>query len=145
MSNVAADSKFAARPSTDPPSRMIFLAAAPIRKPSCERTQRGKQIHFRFPSADRRSVVLMPWQNTAHKEFTTRMATQRGQREATYPGVISLTEIYALDEARRRLRWTESAMRAARRRGLNLLTCGKRRYVTGQEILRFLEQINAGS
>ena len=73
------------------------------------------------------------------------MAAERGQHEAKYPGVISLTEIYALDEAKRRMRWTESAMRAARRRGLKLLTCGKRRYVTGQEILRFLEQLNAGS
>ena len=73
------------------------------------------------------------------------MAAQRGHQEAVYPGVISLTEIYALDEAKRRLRWTESAMRAARRRGLKLLTSGKRRYVTGQEILRFLEQLNAGS
>ena len=80
-----------------------------------------------------------------YKEFITRMATQCGQREAAYPGVISLTEIYSLDEARRRLRWSESAMRAARRRGLKLLTCGKRRYVTGQEILRFLEQLNAGA
>lgn len=54
-------------------------------------------------------------------------------------------EIYSLDEAKRRLRWSESALRAARRRGLKLLACGKRRYVTGQEILRFLEQLNAGA
>ncbi len=64
-----------------------------------------------------------------------------GNRSPT-PGVVSLHEIYAITEARRRLGWTESALRAARRRGLRLLTCGKRRYVTGQEILRFLEDIN---
>jgi len=60
-------------------------------------------------------------------------------RSATYPGVISIHEIYTLDEARRRLRWTDSSMRAARRRGLKLLVCGKRKYLTGQEIQRFLE------
>ena len=60
-------------------------------------------------------------------------------RSAAHPGVISIHEIYTLDEARRRLRWTDSSMRAARRRGLKLLTCGKRKYLTGQEIQRFLE------
>jgi hypothetical protein len=58
--------------------------------------------------------------------------------------VISVHEIYTIDEARGRLGWTESSLRAARRRGLKLLASGKRRYVTGQEILRFLEQINTG-
>jgi len=72
------------------------------------------------------------------------MANER-RIEPTCPGVISIHEIYALDEARRRLRWSESALRAARRRGLKLLTCGKRRYVTGQEIFRFLDQINGSS
>jgi len=61
------------------------------------------------------------------------------QPEPTYPGVISVHDIYTLDEARKRLRWSESALRAARRRGLNLLSSGKRKFVTGQEILRFLE------
>lgn len=61
------------------------------------------------------------------------------------PGVISLHEIYTLREARGRLGWTESALRSARRGGLKFLVCGKRRYVTGQEILRFLEQLNAGA
>jgi len=73
------------------------------------------------------------------------MAKERLQPATAYPGVISTAEIYTLDEARKRLRWTESSLRAARRRGLRLLICGKRRYVTGQEILRFLEQLNAGS
>ena len=68
------------------------------------------------------------------------MAREKAQQhEPAYPGVISVHELYTLDEARKRLRWTESAMRAARRRGLKLLSSGKRKYVTGQEILRFLE------
>jgi hypothetical protein len=55
------------------------------------------------------------------------------------PGVISSFELYTLEEVKARLRWTDSALRAAKRRGLRLLPCGKRRYVTGEEIRRFLE------
>lgn len=58
------------------------------------------------------------------------------------PGVISMDEIYTLDEARRRLRWSDSALRAARRSGLRLWTCGRRKYVSGQELARFLESQN---
>jgi hypothetical protein len=64
---------------------------------------------------------------------------QERQPQAAHPGVISVHELYTLEEARKRLRWTESALRAARRRGLKLLACGKRKYVSGKEILRFLE------
>ncbi len=56
-------------------------------------------------------------------------------------GVISTLEVYTLDEAKRRLRWTDSAVRSAKRRGLRLIKCGKRKYVSGQELLRFLESI----
>jgi hypothetical protein len=55
------------------------------------------------------------------------------------PGVISVWDIYTLAEAKRRLRWTDSSLRAARRTGLKLLACGKRKYVTGREIRRYLE------
>lgn len=66
---------------------------------------------------------------------------QQRQPQGAYPGVISIHELYTLEEARKRLRWTESALRAARRRGLTLLCCGKRKYVTGREIIRFLEDL----
>ena len=49
----------------------------------------------------------------------------------TPPGAISIHEIYTLEEAKARLGWTDSALRAAKRRGLQLLRCGKRRYVSG--------------
>ena len=65
--------------------------------------------------------------------------TRQGCQSEAYPGVISVHEVYTLDKARRRLRWTESSMRSARRRGLRLLSCGKRKYIAGREILRFLE------
>lgn len=54
------------------------------------------------------------------------------------PGVISLLEIYSIDEVKSRMRWTDSSLRAARRSGLKLMVCGKRRYVSGTEIARFL-------
>ncbi len=52
-----------------------------------------------------------------------------------------MLEIYTVDEARARLGWTDSALRSAKRKGLKLIACGKRRYVTGREILRFLESL----
>lgn len=54
------------------------------------------------------------------------------------PGVISLFEIYRIDEAQRRLGWSASALRSAKRRGLVVLKSGKRSYLTGREIFRFL-------
>lgn len=68
------------------------------------------------------------------------MGTRQGSPPSSPPGVISIHELYTLSEARQRLGWTESALRAARRRGLRFLPSGKRKYVTGAEILRFLEQ-----
>jgi len=58
------------------------------------------------------------------------------------PAIISTLEIYGLEEAKHRLGWTNAAYRAAKRRGLRVLACGKRRYLSGREILRFLEAIN---
>jgi hypothetical protein len=57
------------------------------------------------------------------------------------PGIISVLEIYTVEEAKARLGWTDSALRSAKRKGLTLIACGKRRYVTGREILRFLESL----
>jgi hypothetical protein len=56
-------------------------------------------------------------------------------------GVVSNAELYTLSEAKIRLGWTDSAFRAAKRRGLRLLACGKRRYVSCAEIIRFLESL----
>ncbi|REJ66662.1 MAG: hypothetical protein DWQ31_13875 [Planctomycetota bacterium] len=59
-------------------------------------------------------------------------------RASQSSGVICFTDIYTVEEAKRRLGWSDSALRAAKRRGLRLLRSGKRRYLTGREILRFL-------
>ena len=66
------------------------------------------------------------------------------RRKQAALGVVSVHELYTLQEARRRLGWTESSMRSARRRGLKLLSCGKRKYITGKEILRFMESESQG-
>jgi hypothetical protein len=66
-------------------------------------------------------------------------AQNQESQSAYSPGVISIHEIYTLEEAKARLGWTESALRAAKRRGLILCVSGKRRYLTGREISRFLE------
>jgi hypothetical protein len=60
-------------------------------------------------------------------------------RHDRVPGVILLGAMYTLKEAKLRLGWTESALRAAKRRGLRILRCGKRGYVSGSELQRFLE------
>lgn len=54
-------------------------------------------------------------------------------------GVISVFEIYSLDELLARMRWTQSSYRSARRRGLRVLGHGKQRYVRGRDIIRFLD------
>jgi len=59
--------------------------------------------------------------------------------------VISVLELYRIEEAKARLGWSDSALRAAKRRGLTVIVCGKRRYVTGKEILRFLENQSSTS
>lgn len=71
--------------------------------------------------------------------------TPKSAQTTQSAGVISALEIYRLDEALPRLGWTKSAYRAARRRGLQVLASGKRRYLHGQEIIRFLTADSAAS
>jgi hypothetical protein len=68
------------------------------------------------------------------------VAKPHSATNAPCTGVFATNEVYSIEEAKRRLGWSDSAMRAAKRRGLSLLRSGKRRYVTGQEILRFLQE-----
>jgi len=60
-------------------------------------------------------------------------------RRTLAPIAISLVELYRIDDAKIRLGWSNAAYLAALRRGLQVLESGKRRYVTGEEILRFLQ------
>jgi len=56
------------------------------------------------------------------------------------PGVIRADELYTLEELQQRLQAGEWALRMARRGGLRMLKLGKRKYVKGSEVIRFLEQ-----
>ena len=60
-------------------------------------------------------------------------------------GVVSQLELYSISEARARLDWSDSAFRSAKRQGLRVLTCGKRKYVSGKEIFRFLLSLPSNS
>mgnify|MGYP000918073540 CR=1 FL=1 len=57
-------------------------------------------------------------------------------------GVISLLEIYRLEEAKARLGWSDAAFREAKRRGLKVMVCGRRSYLSGREIARFLAKLS---
>src|SRR5688572_24051314 len=76
-----------------------------------------------------------------HREQTRKSSAAHG----VPAGPISILEIYRLDDAKRRLGWTDASLRSAKRRGLRLLTSGKRRYLTGREILRFLQHDTAAN
>jgi hypothetical protein len=69
--------------------------------------------------------------------------SRSAQERTRCPGVISVLEVYRVEEAKARLGWSDSALRAAKRRGLKLIACGKRRYVTGKEIVRFFESLQS--
>ena len=55
------------------------------------------------------------------------------------PGYVRADELYTLDELRARLKLGDSAMRQARRAGLRLLTVGRRRYVSGRQLIEWME------
>jgi len=54
------------------------------------------------------------------------------------PGTILPDAVYSLDEFLARSRWGGHAYRAARRRGLKVHACGKRRYVLGRDAIAFI-------
>ncbi|MDA8563669.1 hypothetical protein N9L06_04365 [Mariniblastus sp.] len=53
-------------------------------------------------------------------------------------GVIRYDELYTLEEFKSRMRLTNTAMRALRRKGFNVLRVGKRAFVSGFEAIAFL-------
>ena len=59
-------------------------------------------------------------------------------REQRSPGVVSSNELYTLDEIKSRLKLTDSSLRSARRRGLQVMRFGKRRYIFGRDFIEFL-------
>ena len=68
-------------------------------------------------------------------------ATQ-GQPQAV-GGTICPTEVYRLDEVKRRAGWGDVAFRAAVRKGLRVHKCGKRTYVVGSDLVQFITTSNS--
>lgn len=52
-------------------------------------------------------------------------------------------ELYSLSVARRLTQWGDAAFRAARRAGLRVLIVHKRRFVSGAELIRYIESAGA--
>ena len=60
-------------------------------------------------------------------------------------GVISEGELYTLEQAKKRLNLTDSAMRSLRVAGLPVVRFGKRAFVLGKHVIEFFERLeNAG-
>jgi len=78
---------------------------------------------------------------TVENGGTGRQVPQTVQ-QARHAGICVHT-IYPLTEFQARTGLTDSAMRAARRRGLPVLRSGKRAFVWGQDFLDFLKGKNA--
>ena len=64
--------------------------------------------------------------------------TRPGHTLADAPGEILPGALYRAKEAYRRLGWSLTAARSARRDGLALKYRGGKAYVTGDEIIRFI-------
>jgi hypothetical protein len=55
------------------------------------------------------------------------------------PGEIHPNVLYRADEVKARMGWTDSAFRAARRRGLTVRRDGKRAYLLGDDVIDYLK------
>jgi hypothetical protein len=122
-------------PSRTRPSLSNRLRVLRIDAVSPIRSLRRPEFHLGLSAL---SAVSSQWVTTVEQVNPARIASVAPTGPRHTVGVIAVGDIYTIDEAKARLRWTDSALRAAKRRGLQLLICGKRRYVTGEEILRFL-------
>jgi hypothetical protein len=62
---------------------------------------------------------------------------------AQSPGLVEPGCVYTLDEIKSRMKLGTAALRAARRAGLKVRYIGRRGYVMGSDIIRFIEQSDA--
>lgn len=58
-----------------------------------------------------------------------------------HAGEINPSCLYTLDEAKARTGWGKWAFRSARRRGLVVRKVGVRHYVSGKDLITFIEQV----
>lgn len=56
------------------------------------------------------------------------------------PGEVRPNVLYRLDELKARMGWSDSALRAAKQRGLKVRRDGKRAYLMGEDVISYLKQ-----
>lgn len=56
------------------------------------------------------------------------------------PGVVHPEDLYRADELKGRMGWSDSALRAARRRGLVVRREGKRAYILGEDVIAYIKR-----
>jgi hypothetical protein len=60
------------------------------------------------------------------------------------PGEVNPAALYRIDELQARMGWTDSSLRAARRRGLIVRRDGKRAYVLGEDVIAYIKSKDQG-
>ena len=70
---------------------------------------------------------------------TTVMDSRQQNTQYQPPGEIRISSLYRGDELKRRMGWSDSAFRAARRRGLKVRREGKRAYVFGEDLIAYMK------
>ena len=60
------------------------------------------------------------------------------------PGEVHPEVLYRADELKGRMGWSDSALRAARRRGLIVRREGKRAYILGEDVIAYLKRKEGG-
>lgn len=55
------------------------------------------------------------------------------------PGEVHAGVLYRADELKGRMGWSDSAYRAARRRGLRVRRDGKRAYILGEDVIAYMK------
>ncbi len=105
------------------------VAAAPSTKASAAKTRNA------------RAANSSPGPNGPGKKGTRRNGAAQngtGPHSAGVPGVISIHEIYTIDELFRRVGIGSQGIDAAKRAGLHVARFGRKRVVRGSDIDRFL-------
>lgn len=62
---------------------------------------------------------------------------ERPIEDDRYPGIVTAGCVLTLEEFRRRMRMTQSALKAARRHGLPLKKIGKRLFIMGEDFVEY--------
>ena len=82
----------------------------------------------------------MPKQTKTKTLAKPTTATAKAAGISRAPSTVSVHEVYALDEFKRRTGLDKAAIRQARRKGLKVVKVGRRSFVIGQDFATYLAQ-----